>query len=63
MGIGDSLNDLPMLLSVDIPVLVQKPGGVWEEINVPYLYRVDGIGPEGWARAVEKIISNSGDNR
>jgi len=54
--IGDSPNDLPMLSAVDIPVLVQKPGGTWEEIDVPHLHRVEGIGPEGWARAVEEII-------
>jgi mannosyl-3-phosphoglycerate phosphatase len=56
IAIGDSPNDLPMLLAVDIPVLVQKPGGIWEEIDIPRLHRVEGIGPEGWARAVEEII-------
>ena len=56
IAIGDSPNDLPMLSAVDIPVLVQKPGGIWEEIDIPHLHRVEGIGPEGWARAVEEII-------
>jgi mannosyl-3-phosphoglycerate phosphatase len=56
IAIGDSPNDLPMLSAVDIPVLVQKPGGTWEEIDIPHLRRVEGIGPEGWARAVEEII-------
>jgi len=56
IAIGDSPNDLPMLLSVDIPILVQKPGGTWEDIDVPHLHRVEGIGPEGWAKAVEEII-------
>ena len=56
VAIGDSPNDLPMLSAVDIPVLVQKPGGTWEEIDIPHLHRVEGIGPEGWARAVEEII-------
>ncbi|MFW6105267.1 MAG: mannosyl-3-phosphoglycerate phosphatase [Chloroflexota bacterium] len=56
IAIGDSPNDLPMLSAVDIPVLVQKPGGIWEEINIPQLRRVEGIGPRGWARAVEGII-------
>jgi mannosyl-3-phosphoglycerate phosphatase len=56
IAIGDSPNDLPMLLAVDIPVLVQKPGGIWEEIDIPHLRRVEGIGPEGWAKAVEEII-------
>lgn len=56
VAIGDSLNDLPMLLAVDIPILVQKPGGVWEEIGIAHLRKVEGVGPEGWARAVEEII-------
>ncbi|MBC8275173.1 MAG: mannosyl-3-phosphoglycerate phosphatase [Chloroflexi bacterium] len=56
VGIGDSPNDLPMLLAVDIPVLVQGPEGGWEEADIPHLRRVEGIGPEAWARAVEEII-------
>lgn len=56
IAIGDSPNDLPLLLAVDIPVLVQKPGGTWEEIDIPHLHRVEGIGPQGWARAIEEII-------
>jgi mannosyl-3-phosphoglycerate phosphatase len=56
IAIGDSPNDLPMLSAVDIPVLVQKPGGTWEEMNIPHLRRVEGIGPEGWATAVKEII-------
>jgi len=56
VGIGDSLNDLPMLLAVDIPVLVQVSEGGWEEVDIPHLRRVEGIGPEGWARAVEEIM-------
>jgi mannosyl-3-phosphoglycerate phosphatase len=56
VGIGDSPNDLPMLLAVDIPVLVQGPEGGWEGVDIPRLRRVEGIGPEGWARAVEEII-------
>ncbi|MHC1578206.1 MAG: mannosyl-3-phosphoglycerate phosphatase [Dehalococcoidia bacterium] len=56
VAIGDSPNDLPMLSVVDIPVLVQKPGRIWEDVDVPHLNRVEGIGPEGWARAVEEII-------
>jgi hypothetical protein len=49
-----------MLLAVDIPVLVQGPGGDWEEMGIPHLRRVEGIGPEGWARAVEEIIQAHG---
>lgn len=55
IGIGDSHNDVPMLAEVDIPVLVQKPGSYWEQMEIPNLYRVEGIGPEGWVRSVEKL--------
>jgi mannosyl-3-phosphoglycerate phosphatase len=61
IAIGDSPNDLPMLSAVDIPVLVQKPGGTWEEIDVPRLHRVEGVGPEGWARAAEEFIEQGMD--
>ncbi len=52
IGIGDSSNDVPMLAEVEAPVLVQKPGGYWENIEIPNLYRVEGVGPEGWVKAV-----------
>ncbi len=56
IGIGDSQNDFPMLAAVDVPVLVQKPGNLWEEINLANIYKADGVGPEGWARAIKKFI-------
>ena len=55
IGIGDSLNDVPMLAEVDVPVLVQKPGNYWEKIELPDLYRADGVGPQGWVKAVEEL--------
>jgi len=61
IGIGDSLNDLPMLETVDSPVLVQQPEGTWEQINIPQLYKIEGIGPEGWTRAIGELVINSKD--
>ena len=60
IGIGDSPNDLPMLAEVDFPVLVQKPGNGWEEIDLPGLYRVRGEGPRGWTRAIRELTGISG---
>jgi mannosyl-3-phosphoglycerate phosphatase len=60
IGLGDSLNDLPMLSAVDIPILVQKRDYSWEEVNLPRLHRVQGIGPEGWSRAVKELIESQG---
>ena len=55
-GLGDSLNDLPMLSVVDLPILVQKKDGNCEEINLPRLRRVQGVGPEGWSRAIRELV-------
>lgn len=65
VGIGDSLNDLPMLSAVDIPILVQKPGEWWEEIDLPQLNRVKGVGPEAWSQAITELIdqTSSGKDR
>ncbi len=51
IGIGDSRNDEPLLQVVDLPALVQKPDGSWEDLELQGLRRVEGIGPEGWRRA------------
>ena len=60
VGLGDSLNDLPMLTEVDIPVLVQKPGGRYEEeISLTNLVHADGPGPYGWNAEILNIIMNS----
>jgi len=58
IGVGDSLNDLPMLSVVDLPVLVQKKDGNWEKIDLPRLRRVQGVGPEGWSRAIGELIES-----
>jgi mannosyl-3-phosphoglycerate phosphatase len=49
IGLGDSLNDLPLLATVDYPILVQKPDRSYDpNIHLPRLIRADGIGPVGW---------------
>lgn len=58
VGLGDSLNDLPMLEAVDEPILVQKPNkehdkSVLSEIN-PILAK--GVGPVGWNDAVLSLL-------
>jgi len=58
VGLGDSLNDLPMLAAVDRPILLQKPDGSFEkDVALPTLERVEGIGPVGWNRAVLKFLA------
>lgn len=58
MGLGDSLNDLPLLLAVDRPVLIRKHNGTHDSrINIPGLYRTYGIGPAGWNEAVLRELT------
>ena len=57
IGLGDSQNDLPMLQAVDIPLLVQKPGGLHDvSITDPKINEVEGIGPVGWNLAILDIL-------
>lgn len=58
IGLGDSANDLPLLQSVDIPVLVRREDGTHDPdimSAVPGLRLEDGIGPVGWNRAVVSL--------
>ena len=57
VGIGDSGNDLTLLSAVYVPVLVQRPGGYFEDLDIDGIKRVKGVGPEGWTRAVEKLLN------
>ena len=60
VGLGDSLNDLPMLAVVDRPILVPKPDGTYDpRIDLPHLVRAPGIGPIGWNRAVLALLAGS----
>ncbi|GAB4420685.1 MAG: mannosyl-3-phosphoglycerate phosphatase [Thermodesulfovibrionales bacterium] len=59
IAIGDSPNDIPMLERVDYPIIVQKPDGSYDAgIRIPNLIKADGIGPEGWNKAVINIVSS-----
>ncbi|HWP56986.1 MAG TPA: HAD-IIB family hydrolase [Candidatus Acidoferrales bacterium] len=60
IGIGNSANDLPLLASVDLPVLVRNPDGSWDrevERQIPAILKSAGIGPAGWREVVEKILA------
>ena len=56
IGLGNGLNDLPLLRQVDIPILVQRRDHSWEDIDLPRLRRVPGVGPEGWSRAIVELF-------
>ena len=57
VGIGDSLNDLPMLEAVDHPILVQRPDGSYDPaVQLPHLTRAEGVGPVGWNRSLIDLL-------
>ena len=62
IGLGDSLNDLSMLSVVDTPIIVQKRDYTWQNMELPNLRKVRGIGPEGWSRAIKEIVGTEDSN-
>jgi len=64
IGLGDSLNDLPMLMAVDQPVLVRRNDGSFDQrISIPHLLKTRSAGPSGWNEALMNLLSaDSGKN-
>ena len=57
IGVGDSVNDLPMLKVVDQPILVQRADGTYDpDVQLAYLIRAPGIGPAGWNEAILHLL-------
>ncbi len=59
-GLGDSPNDVAMLRAVELPILVARPGGRYDRETlaaVPRARRAGGVGPEGWNRAVLRLLT------
>jgi mannosyl-3-phosphoglycerate phosphatase family protein len=59
-AMGDFDNDLEMLAAVDVPMLVQQPGGVWADLDLPVLVRLEGVGPHGWYLGAERVLAGRG---
>lgn len=60
IGVGDSLNDLPMLEEVDIPVLIPRPDRTYEEIDLHNLRRAISPGSKGWQESLEHLLDEMG---
>ena len=59
MGLGDSLNDLPLLLVMDRPVLIRREDESYDtRVNIPGIQRTERAGPAGWNEAVLGFLSN-----
>jgi mannosyl-3-phosphoglycerate phosphatase len=60
VAVGDSLNDLSMLAEVDRPMLVQRADGTYDpDITLPNLVRTQGVGPQGWNRAILSVLASA----
>jgi mannosyl-3-phosphoglycerate phosphatase len=57
VGIGDSLNDIPMLLAVDHPIFLKEKEGISPEIPSKNLVCFEGTGPQAWNEAILNILS------
>jgi len=56
VGIGDSLNDAPMLKAVDISILVQKKNGSYDpRVKCDGLIKANAPGPLGWNEELLKL--------
>lgn len=61
-ALGDSPNDIPMLAQADVKIVVPHPDGRHDSrIDLPGLKRVEGIGPEGWNKAVLDLLKEIQD--
>jgi mannosyl-3-phosphoglycerate phosphatase len=58
VGIGDSLNDLPMLSIVDHPILLKGNGRFSSLIleKIEHLTIMEGTGPQAWNKAILRVL-------
>jgi mannosyl-3-phosphoglycerate phosphatase len=60
VGVGDSVNDLPMLKCVDVPILVQGEDGRHDpEVVLPGLRYAPAVGPAGWGRELMSVLAET----
>jgi len=58
IGLGDSLNDLPLLHAVDVPVLIRS-GRSPVPFGLPGARRPRSAGPKGWNEAVAELLDGT----
>lgn len=56
-GVGDSVNDEEMLNAVDEPYLVQRHNGEWAPVENDRIRNVVGVGPLGWNKVAQMILT------
>lgn len=59
-ALGDGPNDTAMFKNVDYPILVQKHTGSYDKrVRMKKLIKADGAGPEGWNKAILRLLDSS----
>ena len=56
IGLGDSVNDVPMLNNVDIPVLIPHPERGFLDASFPGLVRAGESGSKGWNEVMGRFL-------
>jgi mannosyl-3-phosphoglycerate phosphatase family protein len=59
IGLGDSMNDLPLLAAVDVPVVIRSLRSP-VPFGLPGARRTRSVGPKGWNEAVAELLGGSG---
>ena len=59
LGLGDSLNDLPLLKEVELPILISSPQSEELKNLIPNGMITQKSGPEGWNEIILRMISES----
>jgi mannosyl-3-phosphoglycerate phosphatase len=57
LGLGDSANDISMLKSVDIPILLPRFDGSYENIDLFNLIKANRPGSSGWNEALIDVLN------
>jgi mannosyl-3-phosphoglycerate phosphatase len=58
VGLGDAENDYLMLKVVDIRVLIPRPDGSYENMDLPHLRKPAYPGSKGWGAAITAILDD-----
>lgn len=57
-GLGDGMNDLPLLASVSTPVILRSPAAEELSRRLPHAIVTEAAGPEGWNQAILKLVAS-----
>lgn len=63
VGLGDAINDYSMLEAVDIPVLIPRPDGTYEEMRIDGLRKAPFPGSRGWGIIIAEILDEVADRQ